>query len=96
MATLYKFRFPDNTSFDHVDETLQLAVTAAESLHGEARMDLDVKFWSEPQNGCVVIDAATAPGKDLAVIFIGLLNKTTERRSYGIERIVYHKEQSRG
>lgn len=96
MATLYQYKFGDDVSFEDIEDTLLLATAAAESLHSRARTTMDLRFWSEPDNGAVIIDGATQAGQDLAAIFTGLLRHVLPKRRVTVRRITDYVDGNRG
>lgn len=88
MATLYKYNFGNDIHFDDVEDTLLLATAAVESLHSKARLSMDLQYWTEPQQGAVIVDGGTQAGQDLAAIFTGLLRHALPTRRFAIRRIV--------
>lgn len=68
---IYRYTFGPKARMQNVEETLLLAVLAAESLHGQARVRLDASFCLNPEKRTVLIDASSAIGQDLCRIFTG-------------------------
>ena len=58
MANLYQYRFREAIDFNAIEDTLLLATAAVEGLHSSARVAMDLRDWSEPDNGAVIIDEA--------------------------------------
>lgn len=96
MTTLYQYKFGDDVLFDDVEDTLLLATAATESLHSRARTTMDLRYWSEPDNGAVLIDGGTQAGQDLAAIFTGLLRHVLPKRRVTVRRIVDYVGGNRG
>ena len=82
----YYYAFPPNTPIAEVGETLTLAVMAAESLHGRARVQLDAFFCLDEASRTCAIDAGTDVGRDIARIFAGYLAKTYGEQAFTVER----------
>ena len=57
---------------NEIEDTLFLAVIAAEGLHGQARVRLDATYSFDPDRRTCVIDAGTDVGRDICRIFGGL------------------------
>jgi hypothetical protein len=94
MATIYQYKFHDDVRFDDVEDTLLLATAAAESLHSPARMSMDLRYWSEPDNGAVIIDGGTRAGQDLAAIFTGMLRHVLPKRGVTVRRITDYRRDA--
>lgn len=72
-APEYRFRFTDAAPMADVEETLVMAVIAAEGLHGRARVRLDARFSANPAERTCTINADNEVGQDIARIFTELL-----------------------
>ena len=70
--------FGSSVSMGEVAGTLELALLAAESLHGADRVQLDAGWSMDPRGRRVVIDTGTRAGRTLALIFMGFI-----RREFG-------------
>ena len=82
----YSYRFSDDISIPAVEETLLLAVIAAEGLHGRAKINLDASFRLIEGDRTCVIDAGNEVGQDIARIFTGLLTSELGESAFTIER----------
>ncbi len=96
MATLYQYKFRDDVHLNDVENTLVLATAAVESLHGPARMSMDLRYWTEPNQGAVIVDGGTRAGQDLAAIFTGLLRHVLPKRRFSVQRITNPRDGRRG
>ncbi len=85
--TVYRYRLEDGVPLQEVEETILLAVLAAESLHGEARVRLDASYRFNRDKRVCVIDAGTEVGRDVCRLFTGLAIKEFGRDSFQVERI---------
>jgi len=84
---IYKYQFSEGVSLRDVEETLLLAVLAAESLHGQSRVRLDAGYCLEERKRVCVIDATTDVGRDISSIFTGLATREFGEDSFQVERI---------
>ena len=64
--------------FENAQDTLQLAVMAAQSLHGAERVELEAPALLDAVSNSVTIGSDTDVGRTLATIFLGYI-----RREYG-------------
>ena len=72
--TQYQFRFGTTVKMTDVEETMALAVIAAEGLHGRARVQLDGQCETSRDGRTCTVNADTAVGRDIARIFTEILN----------------------
>jgi len=84
---IYRYRFTENVSLRDIEETLLLAVLAAESLHGQSRVRLDVAYCIEEGKRACVIDAGTQVGRDISRIFTGFAMCEFGADAFQVERI---------
>jgi hypothetical protein len=84
---IYRYKFTEGVSLRDVEETLLLAVLAAESLHGQSRVRLDAGYSIEKDKPTCVIDAATDVGRDISRIFTGLAIREFGEDAFQVERI---------
>jgi hypothetical protein len=75
---LVTFCFGDTTPLDEVRGTLDLALLAAESLHGPDRVRLEARTQIDPARLTCAIDASTEVGRTLSALFLGYA-----RREFG-------------
>jgi UDP-N-acetylglucosamine:LPS N-acetylglucosamine transferase len=80
---VYRYAFNPDVPFDDVLATLDLALIAVESLHGESRSRLDARFTHDRAKRAVVIDASTNVGQALNQVFVGYA-----QREYGESSLV--------
>ena len=82
----YEYKFGRSISMQSVEETLLLAVIAAEALHGRSSVNLDADFvLSEKRRRCSV-NGSNQVGRDIARIFTGLLTAEIGETGFQIER----------
>jgi hypothetical protein len=86
-AGLYRYEFAPTISGDEIEGTLQLAVLAAESLHGAARVRLDAAYAYDPETRSVAIDARTPIGRALNRLFAGFLAREFGPDALVVERV---------
>ena len=86
-SEVYRYRFTEGVSLRDVEETLLLAVLAAESLHGQSRVRLDAGYSIEKDKRACVIDAGTDVGRDINRIFTGLAIREFGEDAFHVERV---------
>ncbi len=72
---LYRYNFDSKVPIRDVEESLLLAVLAAESLHGRSLVRLDASFCLDSRKRSCIVDAATEVGRAIARIFTGFLTR---------------------
>ena len=85
--TIYRYRFDRKVPPRDVEESLLLAVLAAEGLHGTARVEMDAACRIDKDTGHCVVDATTPVGRDIARIFTGYLIHEFGRESFAIDAL---------
>lgn len=85
---VYRYRFTQGPPFPDVLATLDLAVIAIQSLHGEARSRLDVRFSHDAGKRAIVIDASTTVGQELNEVFVGFARLEFGEKTFQIERVL--------
>lgn len=89
---VYRYVFNEVIPPEEVEATFVLALFAVESLHGEAQVRLDAGHAFDAKRRTIVIDAATAVGRDLNRVFIGLLSREFGAGSFRVERIEHGRQ----
>ena len=84
---LYRYNFDSKIPIQDVEESLLLAVLAAESLHGRSLVRLDASFCLDPKKRSCVVDAATEVGRAIARIFTGFLSREFGEEAFRVERV---------
>jgi len=84
---IYRYRFERDVPLKDVEESLLLAVLAAECLHGESRVRLDASYRFSRQKRACVIDASTQVGQDICRIFTGFAIKEFGEDAFSVERL---------
>jgi hypothetical protein len=70
-----------------VEETLLLAVMAAESLHGQSKVRMDAAYQMVTEKRACVIDGTTPVGRDICRIFAGYAIKEFGEDSFKVRRV---------
>ena len=82
----YRYKLPPDAPMDSVQDSLMIAVLAAEGLHGRSRVRLDAWFELDRKAHRCTVDAATAVGQDIARIFESFLASELGEHVYEVER----------
>lgn len=89
---IYRYSFGDKIPMGEAEESLMLAVLAAECIHGHSALRLAGAFVFDPAKRSCVIDGSTEIGRHIAAIFTGFLGKQFGDESFRVERL--EKEKS--
>lgn len=84
---LYRYNFDSKVPIRDIEESLLLAVLAAESLHGRSLVRLDASFCLDSHKRSCVVDAATEVGRAIARIFTGFLTREFGEEAFQVERV---------
>lgn len=83
----YQYIFSQSIDIADVEATVTLAALATESLHGEARMQLEGRHEFDAEKRTCVIDAFGEVGRDFNQLFLGFMRREFGRESFQIARI---------
>lgn len=83
----YRYHFAAEAPAQEIEETLHLAVLAAECLHGQSRVRLDAAFLIDADKRSCVIDAATEVGRDIVRIFTGFAIHEFGEHAFQVRRV---------
>ena len=86
-ADVYRYVFQAVVPAVEVESTLVLSLLAVEALHGESQTRLDAGHAFDRRLRVVVIDAATAVGRDLNRVFIGFVTREFGPEAFRVERV---------
>ena len=75
IAETYSYQIERGVPFEAVEESLLLAILAAECLHGTPQVRLDAVFRADAAKRACVVDAGTEVGRDIARLFTGFLSR---------------------
>lgn len=90
--TVVRYRFVQTVPVQELEGSLALAVVAAESLLGEATVQLDARFALDAQRRVCVIDVSTESGRAIARIFSGYVACEFGSDVIALERLNHNKE----
>jgi hypothetical protein len=87
MQQQYKYTFLPSIDIVDVEATVTLAALATESLHGEARMQLEGRHAFDAEQRTCLIDASGEVGRDFNQLFLGFMRREFGRESFCVNRI---------
>lgn len=83
---VYRYNFNRSVTFKEALATLDLAIIAVQSLHGESRTRMDARFTSDESRCALVIDASTPIGQVLNQVFVGYSQREFGEGSFSVRR----------
>ena len=83
----YRYCFKESVPLHEAEDSLMLAVLAAESMHGRSNIRLDASFQMDRSRRECSVDAATPVGRQIARIFTGFLTREFGEESFRVERL---------
>ena len=86
-AEVYRYQFSPDAPAQEIEETLHLAVLAAECLYGQSRVRLDASYYMDSDKRTCVIDARTEVGRDIVRIFTGFTIHEFGEDAFKVERV---------
>lgn len=84
---IYRYSFDSKVPLQDVEESLLLAVLAAEGLHGRSQVRLHAAFCLDATKNSCAIDASTEVGRSIASIFTGFLTREFGEHSFKVRRV---------
>lgn len=84
---LIKYEFDSGLSMKDVEESLMLTVLAIECLHNRSAVMLDACFKLKHEDYSCVVDTTTPVGRDIAVLFTGLLCREFGEASFKVRKV---------
>ena len=87
LGEIYRYQFSESVPLRDIEESLHLAILAAESLHGQSRVRLDAAYHLEDAKRACVVDAGTDVGRDISRIFTGFAIREFGEDAFQVERI---------
>ena len=83
----YSFKFLSGRALRDAEKTLLLAMVAAEGLHGEVRVRLDVPYIVDKDLNTITVGTSTVVGEDIASIFTAFLIKELGQNKFLVRRL---------
>lgn len=82
----YRFEFDPKVSLLEAEQSLHLAIFAAEGLFGEARVRMEVSYHVDEPHRAIVADGATEVGGAVVRMFTGLLIREFGEEAFKVRR----------
>ena len=84
---VYRYSFSPAVPMAEAEESLLLAVLAAESLHGQSRVRMDASYCVDAERRACVIDATSQVGRDICRIFTGFALREFGEDAFKVRRV---------
>ena len=84
---VYRFEFEPTVPLTEAELTLHLAIYAAEGLHGEARVRLEVNYHLDTPRNAIIVDGGTEVGAALVKVFTHLLIRQFGEDGFHVRRV---------
>jgi len=82
-----RYTFRPKVPMKHVEESIILAMFAAEGLHGSPRVRMETSYLLDAKKRACVIDITTDAGRDIARILTGFLSREFGEDAFEIKRL---------
>lgn len=82
----HRYVFKPSIPATAVESSLILALWSCESLHGEARVQLEAFYEFQADGRRLIIDSGTVVGQDLNKLFTGLLQREFGHGAFAVVR----------
>ena len=83
----YRYRFKEDVDLRDVEDTLLLALLAAEGIYGQPRVRMDAAYTVDKPLRVVVVDASTDVGQDVAGIYTSFIIKEFGPDAFRVRRL---------
>jgi len=87
IAEAYRYRFKEDVDLRDAEDTLLLALLAAEGIYGQPRVRMDVTYTVDKPLRVVVIDASTEVGRDVAGVYTSFIIKEFGPDAFRVRRL---------
>jgi hypothetical protein len=84
---VHRYSFSASVRAEDIENTLALAVFAAEGLHGQSRVRLDATYCFDPEKHACVIDAGSDVGLDISRMFTGFAIREFGESAFTVTRV---------
>jgi len=84
---VHRYSFISSVPANEIEETLLLAVLAAEGLHGQSRVRLDATYYFDAEKHACVVDTGSEVGRDIARMFTGFAIREFGEAAFKVCRV---------
>jgi hypothetical protein len=83
----YRYRFRRDVALREAEDTLLLAILAAEGLFGEAQVRMDAGYAVDASIQTIIVDASTDVGQAVSAIFTAFILREFGRHAVDVRRV---------
>jgi hypothetical protein len=87
MATVCRFKFPEDIDGGTIEGHLALAILAAECTFGKPRVRISAAYRLSEEKSQLAIDVSTEVGEHIAQVFTGLVIRELGEESFTVDRM---------
>ena len=80
----YKYQFSKRVRLRDAEDTLLLALLAAEGIYGRPRVRMDSAYAVDPALRTIVVDSSTDVGQDVCGIYTSFLTKEFSAGAFAV------------
>ena len=84
---VYRITIDRPAKVNEAEQTLHLAIFAAQGLFGEAQVRMDMAYHVDEPRQALIIDGSTAVGRAVLRMFVALLLHEIGREAFTIRRV---------
>ena len=84
---IYRYQFRRDIALREAEDTLLLAILAAEGLFGEAQVRMDAGYDVDPSIHTIIVDASTEVGQAVSAIFTAFVLREFGRLAVHVRRV---------
>ncbi|GAB4292652.1 MAG: hypothetical protein Kow0067_19310 [Coriobacteriia bacterium] len=86
-STVLRFTFDSRIDLSDAEATLHLAILAAEGLYGEARVRMDLAYFTDRAHRVIHLDTGSPSGDAVARIFTIFAAREFGDRAFAVRRV---------
>lgn len=83
---VHRYSFKPSVPAEEIENTLLLAVLAAEGLHGQSRVRLEATYCFDAEKHACVIEAGSDVGRDICRMFTGFAIREFGEAAFSVRR----------
>jgi hypothetical protein len=84
---IYRYQFRGDIALGEAEQTLLLAILAAEGLFGEAQVRMDAGYAIDSSIHTIIVDASTDVGQAVSAIFTAFVLREFGRHAVHVRRV---------
>lgn len=92
MTIAYRYKFSERIDLDDAQETLHLALLAAEGLFGRTRVHMDAAWATDETINVLIVDAGTLVGMTVNLIFTAFITAEFRADIFDVRRVELERQ----